>query len=292
MALETIRRRALPGVFLALSLFGTPTAEAAQPVLQLIPQTVIQGDVFLITVNDTGTPPSARFLDRKILFRKSGEGFMGLGVVPRDASPGVREILVKTDGTSKTVSLQITKGDFPVDTLTLPPDRVTPSPENAARAGREAVRLGRIWKIDSEPYWSGDFKMPVGGAIGTTFGTRRILNGMEKNPHNGIDLKGPRGTPVGATNGGLVVLADDLFYGGNTVVVDHGLGLYSFYMHLDRITVVPGDRVARGNEIGRLGSTGRSTGPHLHFGMKLRGVNVNPLSMVHLPISELTGATP
>ena len=189
-------------------------------------------------------------------------------------------------GVAKYVSLNVKEKEFQVDRMTLPPGKVTLSPENEKRANRESAELSRIWPASSTARWRRNFIMPLEGRPGTPFGTRRILNGIEKSPHNGIDVKAPRGTPVAAVNSGVVVLAADLFFGGNTIVLDHGEGLYSFYMHMDGFAVESGSRVERGGVVGYVGSTGRSTGPHLHMGMKLRGTNVNPLSIIELEVDE------
>ena len=211
---------------------------------------------------------------------------MGLSSASSRLSAGKHRVEASLAGVTKQIPLDVRKKEFHVDRLTLPPDRVTLSPENERRAEREAVKLSGIWPVSSAAWWSRDFVMPLDGRLGTGFGVRRILNGIEKSPHNGIDIKADRGTPVSAVNSGVAVIADDLFFGGNTIVLDHGEGLYSFYMHLDAFAIKKGDRIRRGEVIGYVGSTGRSTGPHLHMGMKLRGTNVNPLSVIQLEVEE------
>ena len=122
--------------------------------------------------------------------------------------------------------------------------------------------------------------MPVSGPISTSFGTRRVLNGQPRSSHSGVDIAVERGTPVNASNAGKVLLADRFFLSGETVVVDHGWGVSTLYAHLDTITVSEGQSVKRGQAVGTVGSTGRATGPHLHFGVFIRGVKVDPLQLI------------
>jgi murein DD-endopeptidase MepM/ murein hydrolase activator NlpD len=130
--------------------------------------------------------------------------------------------------------------------------------------------------------WIEGFLMPVHGRITTRFGTRRILNGKKRSPHNGVDIAGPKGTPVKASNSGRVVLAGSFYLSGQTVVVDHGWGVSTIYAHLDSMAVSAGDEVDRGQPLGTVGSTGRATGPHLHFGALIRGVKVDPLQLIEV----------
>lgn len=280
--------RFVPVVIALLMLISSIPHEALGFSLSARPDNVYQGDAFLIIVassKNVEEPPNAAFTGNDIPLRRIGTGlYVGLSSASSGLSEGEHRVEATISGVTKQIMLIVRKKEFPVDRLTLPPDRVTLSPENEQRADREAARLSRIWPVSSTSWWSRDFVLPLEGGLGAGFGERRILNGIEKSPHNGIDIKADRGTPVGAVNSGSVVIADDLFFGGNTIVLDHGEGLYSFYMHLDSFAVTKGDRVPRSGVIGYVGSTGRSTGPHLHMGMKLRGTNVNPLSVIGLEV--------
>jgi murein DD-endopeptidase MepM/ murein hydrolase activator NlpD len=130
--------------------------------------------------------------------------------------------------------------------------------------------------------WSKPFAVPIPGGSGTNFGHRRIFNGQARAPHAGADLKASTGTPILSTNRGRVVLARDLFYTGNTVVLDHGLGIYTIYAHLSKINVKPGTMVENGALLGLAGATGRVTGPHLHWSARVQGARVDPFSLVRL----------
>ncbi len=154
---------------------------------------------------------------------------------------------------------------------------VDPTPAELERIRAEAQRLATIYDGVSERRWAGPFIAPVPGPATGNFGTRSIFNGQPRAPHAGIDYRGAVGTPVTAPNAGQVVLAESLFFTGNTVILDHGLGLFSLYAHLSRIDVVAGQTVTVGAALGLVGATGRVTGPHLHWALRLGPARVDPV---------------
>jgi murein DD-endopeptidase MepM/ murein hydrolase activator NlpD len=177
--------------------------------------------------------------------------------------------------------IEVVRASFGIQRINLPPEMVDLDPQSLKRVTEEKKRIGALWAAKSEGRrWNGDFSPPVVGRISTFFGIRRILNGQRRGRHNGIDIKAPRGERVLSPNNGKVVLVDELFFGGKTVIIDHGQGLYSFYMHLDRIAVPLNRDVRKGDVIGTVGATGRATGPHLHWGVCLNGARVDPLSLM------------
>ena len=159
---------------------------------------------------------------------------------------------------------------------------VDPSPQELERIRAEAERLEAIFGTVTIPDHVETFTRPVPGPPSGNFGNRSVFNGEPRAPHAGEDFRGTTGTPVRAPGGGRVVLAEDLFFTGQTVVIDHGLGLYSLLAHLSRIDVTPGQQVTRGNTVGLLGATGRVTGPHLHWTVRLGGARVDPLRVLAL----------
>jgi murein DD-endopeptidase MepM/ murein hydrolase activator NlpD len=172
---------------------------------------------------------------------------------------------------------------YPTTQLKVPDEYVDLSPENTERALREQKELEEIHgTISREAYWKDPFVVPIAGETGTNFGHRRVFNGQARAPHAGADLHAATGTPIHSTNRGRVVLAKDLFFTGNTVIVDHGLGIYSLYAHLSRIDVEVGSIVDRNQVLGLSGATGRVTGPHLHWGIKVQNARVDPFSLVNL----------
>jgi murein DD-endopeptidase MepM/ murein hydrolase activator NlpD len=138
-------------------------------------------------------------------------------------------------------------------------------------------------QLTPQAYWSEPFAVPIPGVEGgRNFGHRRVFNGEPRAPHSGADLRAATGTEILAANAGRVALAKNLFYSGNAVFIDHGLGVYTTYLHLSEMLVAPGDQVARGQVIGLAGATGRVTGPHLHWGVRILDARVDPFSLLSL----------
>ena len=180
------------------------------------------------------------------------------------------------------VTLTVEKSDFAEERLKLPRRFVELSPEDAARAEREGERLREIFAgVSPVRLWTGEFVLPVEKVKASgNFGRRRILNSQPRSPHAGEDFSAPAGAPVLAAQRGRVVLADDLFLSGQTVVLDHGLGLFTFYAHLKALEVKEGEVVEAGAVLGRVGATGRVTGAHLHWAARLNQARVNPLDLL------------
>ncbi len=181
--------------------------------------------------------------------------------------------------------VSVKAGKFAIERLRVAQKFVEPNPKEIEQANRERQRLREIFAtVTPERLWAGSFRLPLDDAKSAgNFGRRRVLNGQPGSPHGGEDFPAVAGTPVHAPQRGRVVLAEELFFSGNTVVLDHGLGLYTFYGHLSSIAVAVGDVVEAGALLGQVGATGRVTGPHLHWGVTLNQARVNPLQLVALP---------
>lgn len=181
-------------------------------------------------------------------------------------------------------TIDVSEGHFATESLTVKKQFVEPDPQQIARAEAEAKRLREIYDhVTPERLWSGNFRAPLDGEFkGSNFGKRRVLNGHPGSPHGGTDFPAPAGTPVYAAQAGRVVLAEELFFAGNTVVVDHGLGVYTFYCHFSEIDAKVGQLVEAGALLGKVGATGRVTGPHLHWGLTVERSRVNALEIVKL----------
>ena len=185
---------------------------------------------------------------------------------------------------SCTLLIPVRRGKFATEKLQVGKEFVEPSPEQIQRANQERDKLRAIFdQVTPEKLWAGDFRVPLDGVTtGGNFGKRRILNGQPGSPHSGVDFPAATGTPVHAAQNGRVALAQELFFSGNTVVVDHGLGIYTFYGHLSEIDVRVGDKLQFGQVLGKVGATGRVTGPHLHWGLTVERARVSPLQLVRL----------
>jgi murein DD-endopeptidase MepM/ murein hydrolase activator NlpD len=181
-----------------------------------------------------------------------------------------------------TATLTVRAGKFATESLTVQQQFVEPNEQQAQRVVAEQEKLRQIFEhITPEKLWHGPFRPPLSGGVrGTNFGKRRILNGQPRSPHTGADFPAPTGTPIHATQSGRVVLAEELYFAGNTVIIDHGLGIYSLYGHLSATNVAVGDAVKAGGVIGKVGATGRVTGPHLHWGVTVNKARVNPAQLI------------
>jgi len=177
--------------------------------------------------------------------------------------------------------------DFPVKKLWVKEEFVRPPPEVQGRIQREAEILEMVYSVREEK-WLGEgaFERPHPGGMTPNFGEKRIYNNVPRSTHSGVDIEAAYGSPVRASNSGRVVLAKDLYFSGKTVIIDHGLGLFTFYCHFSRLNVSRGEMVKKGAVIALAGSTGRSTGPHLHWGVRLLGSRVDPAALLGLALQE------
>jgi len=273
------RRLAQVLLVAALALAGTAWAG-----LRVDPPRPRPGDLFRISWRPgvSGGPWRARFDGREFpLWPGRDGGWEGLAVVEATAEPGPRSLeIAGRAGPVARQGIEVIPRSFGVQRLRVDPRLVNPDPEDAARAAREAKRIREVLARVSRPrLWALPFLLPARGPVSSPFGVRRVYNGEPRGYHSGLDIAAPRGTPVRAAAAGVVALAGELFYTGRTVFLDHGLGLFTAYFHMDEIRVRPGQPVAAGDVLGVVGSTGRSTGPHLHWGAYLEGVKADPLTL-------------
>jgi len=177
--------------------------------------------------------------------------------------------------------IEVVKTDYGVQRLTLPADMVTLDAVTLKRVRKEGAKFKKLWHVYTpKRHWHGNFVRPVEGRLTTAFGLRRILNGEPRSSHSGVDLRAALGEPVRAANHGRVVLVGEFFFHGKAIVMDHGWGLYTMYFHLSEVQVSKGDLVGKNYVIGLAGSTGRATGPHLHWGVRLGTARVDPFALL------------
>jgi murein DD-endopeptidase MepM/ murein hydrolase activator NlpD len=254
---------------------------------EVLPYKISPGDAFILKVTDAKTPrPPAAYLNKhRFYFSSCGKAcFIAIGAVGLQTKPGVYTINLKVGKKKKNFKLFVKHTRFPTLSLTLPENKVFLSPEDLTRAKRESKKLQSICQIVSDRLWEGRFILPLENHTSTLFGTKRILNNKITSVHKGLDIKGKEGEEVKASNSGRVVLAEELFFGGKTIILDHGQGIYTIYMHLSGFNVKFGDIISKGDVVGFVGSSGRATGPHLHFGVKVMNINTNPVSFVKLDL--------
>jgi murein DD-endopeptidase MepM/ murein hydrolase activator NlpD len=199
-----------------------------------------------------------------------------------DTKPGTYRMRIRRDGrtTAATRTLRIVPKQFRVRRLRVPRDFVDPPPEAVEQILRDNAALADAYARITPRKWTGTFVLPVDGTPTSNFGTRSYYNGVRRSPHAGVDFVGETGTPVRASNHGEVVIAAPMYFTGNTIVVDYGDRLFSVFAHLSELRVKPGDTVEPTTIVGLVGATGRVTGPHLHWSIRLNGARVDPLSLV------------
>jgi murein DD-endopeptidase MepM/ murein hydrolase activator NlpD len=214
-------------------------------------------------------PPGSEvsFAGRALRVDRDGRFLLGFG---RDEASGAALTVRYPDGSQEVRRLEIARHDYAIERIDgLPPREVAPSAEDLVRIEADARLIGAARQRDSgESGVAEKFVWPVVGRISGVYGSQRILNGEPRRPHRGVDIAAPEGTPIGAMADGVVSLvAPAMYFTGGTVMIDHGYGLHSIYAHMSEVTVTTGQAVRRGEPIGRVGATGRATGPHLHWGV-------------------------
>ena len=223
-------------------------------------------------------PPGSEVTLGTRAIRVANEGWFAFGL-GRDA-PSTQTVRVRLpDGSSHTVELKIEQRDYRIERVDgLPPSTVSPNPELEKRIAREQGLANEARKRDDAHLnFLERFIWPVQGRVSGVYGSQRILNGQPRNPHYGLDVAVPSGTPLKAPAGGVVTLAEkDFFLTGGTLILDHGHGVSSVFIHLSRLDKRVGDRVEQGDIIGAVGATGRATGPHMHWGMNWFDVRLDP----------------
>jgi murein DD-endopeptidase MepM/ murein hydrolase activator NlpD len=244
----------------------------------------------LVVLSIAGPAPGAtvhvRAFDRDVVAYPAGDReWRALVGIDLDVKPGIYPVTVDAGSPLQhaVYNLAVARRTFRTRRLTVDEAFVTPPPSEQERIARDARLLEGVWRAPpSERRWNGAFVRPVPQPANSAFGTRSIFNGKPRNAHGGADFLSPSGTPVHAPNTGRVVVARDLYFSGNTVVIDHGLGLFSMLAHLSAIDVQEGGVVDASQIVGRVGATGRVTGPHLHWAVRASGARVDPLSLLAL----------
>jgi hypothetical protein len=274
---------------LALWLIESTPAGAIQYVTPAGP--VAQGQVTRILLNGitSGSRIEGFWQGKPLMFFQLAESeFAALVGVDLRLKPGNYPLKFKIlppggDSINRNANVEVVAKDYGVERLRLPKKMVSLDEPTLKRVRREQAIFTALWKKQTpERYWSGPFTMPVTGKRLSPFGLRRIINDEPRSPHSGLDVRAPLGEPIRAANRGRVALVGEFFFAGNAVVIDHGLGLYTMYFHLSEQKVAQGDRVEKGSVIGLAGATGRASGPHLHWGVRLDGARIDPLELIRI----------
>jgi murein DD-endopeptidase MepM/ murein hydrolase activator NlpD len=272
------------------------SARAQVAAVTLTPAVVVAGSPELIRVQAADAAGvDGEWLGRKLQFFRGRDGRTWYALAGADvetsAGPSTLRIsarLAEGGARDLTRTIEIHPAHYRTGSLTVSPKFVEPSPDALQQIKAEQALKDKVFAASAtEPLWSASFRAPVTAPPTDSFGTRRTFNGKLASIHKGMDFRAAAGTPVRASNGGVVVLARPLYYEGNCVVIDHGLGLFTLYLHLSRIDVGEGQRLAAGDRLGLSGATGRVTGPHLHWAVRWQGAYLDPAKLLKLDLSAV-----
>lgn len=267
-------------IIIALLIF-LPLWVQALPRSQSVP-----GGIAILTLSKAETKPSATFNDKSVMVVKSPKTGNWLAIlgIPLKTKPGVHELKYTRDDVEYVKTFRIGKKNYKKQYIRVKNKRhVNPNKKDLERILREKdLILELLARFSSSDTVDLNFKLPLRGRLSSPFGLRRFFNNEERKPHSGIDIAAKRGTAIRSPANGTIINTGDYFFNGNSIFIDHGQGLVSMYCHMHKINVKEGQTIKKGQIIGKVGSSGRATGPHLHWGVFLNGTGVNP----HLFLSK------
>jgi hypothetical protein len=278
-----------------------PSPALPAPSAVVIPAQARPGDAFLVIVRGLETPPSATVSGRALsFFQVPGGGFAALAALKVETPPGPLTVPIRWNSNETGADGGSPGGELQVSLQIMPPDFLhkafdvqkqfvkPPGPALQRRIAADRAAIGRAFsQPPSPPLFAGRFALPRQDRMTAHYGDERVLNGVKASQHYGLDLAGAIGAPVAASNAGQVVLVRNCWASGRTIVLWHGAGVYSTYLHLSRTLVKVGDHVSQGQQLGMVGKSGRASGPHLHFGIKVNELYVDPESVLRMDLDFL-----
>lgn len=271
-------------VYVLLCLLASAVAAART----LPAATPVPGGIAFIPIpGNHDTAPRAWYAGRRVLVAQDGADWIAVVGLPLETTVGRHWLyLGRPDDKTNTIAFTVQDKQYATQHVTIADQRkVEPLAEDLRRIEDETTHMNAIYaRWEERPLGLPSFDLPVPGVQSSPFGLRRIFNGLPRRPHSGLDIAAPTGTPVHAPADGTVVDTGDYFFNGLSVFLDHGQGLITLYCHLSAIDVKAGQRVRRGDPLGKVGASGRASGPHLHWGVSLNGVRVDPSLLLNVPV--------
>ena len=294
-AIPSVRSYRLLVLFIGIACAaGNCASTNASPVVRWQPNTLTNGSPVLFQVRAPATvrEVSGSWMGHNVSFFRSkiNKGWYGLGAIPLTAKPGAYELRVTekvaSGGTLElSRKIRVSNAPYPKITVKVAKKFTEPSPNQlTAISADKSLKQKTFETVTTDRLWAGNFVAPVSDPVSDIFGTARVFNEQVQSRHQGLDFAAPPGTEVHAINNGVVILAQPMFFEGNCVVIDHGQGLLSLYLHLSAFKVKEGDRVHTGDTIALSGGTGRATGPHLHLAIRWQGIYLSPAILLRLQV--------
>ena len=282
----------IPILIFSLQGIAFPKEKEGYLKVNLFPKEVHQGNICVVEllISEGMSLLGVEFQGKGLPFFEveRGKSFRALIGVDMESPPRKYKLLVSAKNSSGIViqredSIKVVKKDFGIQRLTLPKKMVDLNKKTLKRVRKEIKGVKDVWpRTTKDRFWTGEFIRPLRGKVLSPFGVRRFLNNQPRSPHSGVDLRGKMGEEILCSNTGIVALVGELYFNGKTVIVDHGQGLFTMYFHLSRINVKEGQMIEKGKVLGLVGSSGRATGPHLHWGARLHGARVDPLMLLDI----------